>query len=98
MKYTFQQHNHSPNTFSQLVLNTYKIGIADPEYRLLTGGGLPLKNSDTAEYFEGIDLTSMNNGQYLPCEPFSMFPFGIRGAVGVAAYVMEISDLLPRTR
>ena len=68
-------------------MNTYKYGIAVPEYRLLTGGGLPLKNSDTADYFEGIDLTSMNNGQYLPCEPFSMFPFGIRGAVGVAAYV-----------
>ena len=93
MKYTFKQHTIIYTVFrSSLCIRTYKYGIEVPEYRLLTGGGLPLKNGDTAEYFEGIDLTSMNNGQYLPCEPFSIFPFGIRGAVGVAAYVMEISD------
>ena len=93
MKYTFKQHTIIYTVFwSSLCIRTYKYGIEVPEYRLLTGGGLPLKNGDTAEYFEGIDLTSMNNGQYLPCEPFSIFPFGIRGAVGVAAYVMEFSN------
>ena len=90
MKYTFKQHTIIYTVFrSSLCIRTYKYGIEVPEYRLLTGGGLPLKNGDTAEYFEGIDLTSMNNGQYLPCEPFSIFPFGIRGAVGVAAYVWK---------